>query len=161
MQANDNSSSKTEQNIASNPAKGMDPLLVSLIQFTQGYGPSSSPQIVLSVPVTLFMKGTVITGETIAEHEFVREYWKGFTSEADKQTHEDSVLNEALKKIMDFVFGQITRMSHQNMALPSHIHLKNIAVYQNGNLIAAKPGVVLRVSWDSIDGFSLGHAFPR
>jgi len=119
----------------------------------------------LSLPVTLAIKGMIVTGSIISFDD----YMLGICSEFESGGSLDAMVGEGIRAALEAVrnsnnepqLSEFDQESVEGSDLSVErrecIHLKDAKIFVGNNLIPTNRGVFWRGSLDEVDGFAFGN----
>lgn len=111
----------------------------------------------VSVGITIFCKGTIISGDVISG----KEYFESM-AEAVQSMHSTQSKKEELSALYLEISRDIYSVNaEQNTHIPlNYMHMKNVVVKGTNESFTTFIGSMLRVRIDEIDGHMIGRAAP-
>lgn len=104
------------------------------------------------VSITLYMKGSVISGRLISSDDFIVGFVRSLST--DVSEGEDGEARQQLTKLFT---GDVETLDGQNSPPPNYIHLRNARVFTPGQRPIPQNGVLWRGRISEVDGFSIGE----
>lgn len=105
----------------------------------------------LRFSVTLFVKGTVISGDLIGQRPYLEEFIAGFTVSMDEE------LREHMRDAFGLNDPEPADEDRPLAAEIQYIHLSNAQVFAPGQPPLPQNGLLWRGKMADVDGFSLGR----
>jgi hypothetical protein len=143
----------------------LDPMLKMFVELVEK---EFSDSIDIEFPVTLLVKGLVVSGSLIASEKYI----KGLASELEgKGIVGDAMSNGLLagfQNAQEYISAEFELDSAENSVspisssnYPDYIHLKNAVVQSNGWNVSNGDLSLYRIRSSDIDGFALGGILSK
>jgi hypothetical protein len=109
------------------------------------------------LPMTVFVKGAVISGLLVSGHKFFEGIGEGFTRYLDKDhEHTPSVIENLTRPGKNFLKDR----KDKGYPFPYFVHLRSAKVFTPGNVPMPGNGMWWRCRISEVDAFSFGAFMP-
>ncbi|MCV3209244.1 hypothetical protein OHD62_23785 [Mesorhizobium sp. YC-39] len=127
-----------------------DAYLNALVKFAEGN---------LELGMTLFIRGTVITGTMISGRKYFEELSRQMRSASIQGSSDPADLQDVLgRAMMDFadMYPRAGEEPEPGRPPPKFLHLRNARIFQAANHLPSN-GQLMRLRLDAVDGYFMGN----
>jgi hypothetical protein len=114
-------------------------------------------EVSFSIPITLNIKGLIVTGELIDLTDYIR----GIIQEMESATYASEIsrmYGSAYTRVFsEILTDDLNSTEDIDLVPPRYIHLKNAKYFVGNRLVPTNRGVYWRGRLDQVDGFNLGN----